>query len=320
MVSTKGTYAFHKDHLGSTLAVSDSAGAKVEETRYLPFGAQADHIGTTVTEYKFTDQELDPEVGLYNYGARLYDPVIGRFVSADTTVPDQFDPQMLDRYGYCRNNPLKYNDPTGHGLGGDPDEFGGHSGPGDSPCAGLGGNTTSRGFGGGKTEQTLIPSDYFRNPIDEKGAVQINILNYYGYYDLRTGSYLNPDPIDLPEEMNLFAYTLNNPVNEVGPLGLDDLLGQPRQASSNPFPSLPSFSEAFPASHFLAPAADIIVGGVEAGVSVTTGITAAITFAAGPEFWCLTVLTAPIAIESGWDAYSRIKTGIERLDEDKSCP
>jgi len=320
LVSTKGTYAFHKDHLGSTLAVSDSAGAKVEETRYLPFGAQADHIGTTVTEYKFTDQELDPEVGLYNYGARLYDPVIGRFVSADTTVPDQFDPQMLDRYGYCRNNPLKYNDPTGHGLGGDPDEFGGHSGPGDSPCAGLGGNTTSRGFGGGKTEQTLIPSDYFRNPIDEKGAVQINILNYYGYYDLRTGSYLNPDPIDLPEEMNLFAYTLNNPVNEVGPLGLDDLLGQPRQASSNPFPSLPSFSEAFPASHFLAPAADIIVGGVEAGVSVTTGITAAITFAAGPEFWCLTVLTAPIAIESGWDAYSRIKTGIERLDEDKSCP
>jgi len=67
--------------------------------------------------YKFTDQEWDNEFGLYNYNARLYDPMIGRFISADSIVPDPYDPQLLNRYSYVRNNPLKYIDPTGHHLG-----------------------------------------------------------------------------------------------------------------------------------------------------------------------------------------------------------
>ena len=61
-----------------------------------------------------TDQELDTSTGLYNYGARLYDPVIGKFISADTIVQDPYDPQTLNRYSYCRNNPLIYVDPSGY--------------------------------------------------------------------------------------------------------------------------------------------------------------------------------------------------------------
>ncbi len=61
-----------------------------------------------------TDQEFDAESGLYNYDARLYDPVIGRFISPDSVIPDQYNPQSLNRYSYCLNNPLVYNDPTGH--------------------------------------------------------------------------------------------------------------------------------------------------------------------------------------------------------------
>ncbi len=57
---------------------------------------------------------MDAETGLYNYDARLYDPVIGRFTSADTIVPRPYNPQSLNRYSYCRNNPLIYVDPTGH--------------------------------------------------------------------------------------------------------------------------------------------------------------------------------------------------------------
>jgi hypothetical protein len=41
-------------------------------------------------------------------------PALGRFVQADTLVPDPADPQSLNRYTYVRNNPLKYVDPTGH--------------------------------------------------------------------------------------------------------------------------------------------------------------------------------------------------------------
>ena len=46
--------------------------------------------------------------------ARYYDPEIGRFISADTIVPDPTNPQSLNRYSYCLNNPLKYIDPSGH--------------------------------------------------------------------------------------------------------------------------------------------------------------------------------------------------------------
>jgi len=94
--------------------MTDSSGNVVETTEYMPFGETRVHTGTVVTNYKFTDQELDPETGLYYYGARYYDPVIGRFISPDSIVQDPFDPQMLNRYSYCRNNPLIYVDPSGH--------------------------------------------------------------------------------------------------------------------------------------------------------------------------------------------------------------
>jgi RHS repeat-associated protein len=116
MVSTAGTSYFHKDHLGSSTVMTDAAGLTVETTIYMPFGHMRAHTGTVQTNYKFTDQELDPESGLYNYGARLYDPMIGRFISPDTIVQNPSDPQTLNRYSYCRNNPLIYIDPMGYGF------------------------------------------------------------------------------------------------------------------------------------------------------------------------------------------------------------
>ena len=44
----------------------------------------------------------------------MYDPVIALFISADSVDQDWYDPQSLNRYAYCRNNPLKYTDPSGH--------------------------------------------------------------------------------------------------------------------------------------------------------------------------------------------------------------
>ena len=64
----------------------------------------------------YTDQEYDTATGLYNYNARLYDPAVGIFVSPDSIVPDWYDPQLLNKYAYVRNNPLKYTDPDGHFL------------------------------------------------------------------------------------------------------------------------------------------------------------------------------------------------------------
>jgi RHS repeat-associated protein len=68
--------------------------------------------GDLGTDKRFTGQRLD-NTGLYYYGARYYDPTIGRFISADLIVKSYADPQNLNRYAYALNNPLKYVDPTG---------------------------------------------------------------------------------------------------------------------------------------------------------------------------------------------------------------
>ena len=79
--------------------------------KYAPFGATI--VGSVTTDKKFTGQRLD-DTGLYYYNARYYDPTIGRFISADTVVQSPYNPQTLNRYSYCLNNPLKYTDPSGH--------------------------------------------------------------------------------------------------------------------------------------------------------------------------------------------------------------
>jgi RHS repeat-associated protein len=69
--------------------------------------------GSVPTDNLFTGQRLD-DTGLYYYNARYYDALIGRFISADTVIPDPANPQDFNRYTYCANNPLKYVDPSGH--------------------------------------------------------------------------------------------------------------------------------------------------------------------------------------------------------------
>ena len=58
---------------------------------------------------------MDKETGLYYYGRRYYDSSIGRFITADPTIQRPDDPQDLNRYAYCRNNPVSLIDPTGLG-------------------------------------------------------------------------------------------------------------------------------------------------------------------------------------------------------------
>jgi len=86
----------------------------VAELRYKAWGETRYTYGTTPTTYKFTGQRLDDSTGLYYYGARYYDPALGRFIAPDTIVPEPGNPQALNRYAYVYNNPVRYTDPTGH--------------------------------------------------------------------------------------------------------------------------------------------------------------------------------------------------------------
>jgi len=100
------TYLYH-DHLGSTVATSDG-----ESTRYWPYGDV--RTGEVDTPYQYTGQRADSSTGLYAMGVRWYDPQLGRWTQPDTIVPEPGNPQDLNRYTYCRNNPTRYIDPAGH--------------------------------------------------------------------------------------------------------------------------------------------------------------------------------------------------------------
>ncbi len=104
------------DHLGSTSVTVDASGNLVSSLRYTAFGEVRAASGTTSTDYRYTGQRSDAEIGLYYYVARFYDPALGRFIQADTVVPGVGNPVAWDRYAYSGNNPINYNDPTGHAF------------------------------------------------------------------------------------------------------------------------------------------------------------------------------------------------------------
>ncbi len=110
-----------KDHLGSTDVIVDDDGNIVERLSFNPWGerrntdwTEADNEITSSTNRGFTGHEMDDEIGLVNMNARIYDPVIGRFLSPDVIIPSATDLQAYNRYAYVRNNPLSFTDPTGH--------------------------------------------------------------------------------------------------------------------------------------------------------------------------------------------------------------
>lgn len=95
---------YHQDHLGSSSVITNSSGIKSNRLAYMPYGelAYIENFEGDIKRY-FTGQEMDLS-GLYYYGARYYDPELGRFITLDP---------MGDDYCYCYNNPVMYVDPSG---------------------------------------------------------------------------------------------------------------------------------------------------------------------------------------------------------------
>jgi RHS repeat-associated protein len=119
-VDATGVRYVHLDHLGTPRAVTNAAGARVDDRHYRPFGeeivARPDPL-----RLKFTGHERDDDGTTLPYGdvdymhARYYNASIGRFLSLDKADDtDIFEPQSWNKYTYARNNPLKYNDPDGN--------------------------------------------------------------------------------------------------------------------------------------------------------------------------------------------------------------
>jgi len=109
-----GLFWVFGDHLGSTSVTANSGGGYFSEVRYKAWGETRFTSGNTPTTFRYTGQREQPELGLYFYNARWYDPALGRFIQADTIVPEPGNSQAWDRFAYTLNNPLRYVDPSGH--------------------------------------------------------------------------------------------------------------------------------------------------------------------------------------------------------------
>ena len=108
-----GLKYIYRDHLGSSSRMANATGHQVKAVWYRPFGGTAAEHGGATLRYRFTGKEKD-DSGLYYYGARYYDDELGRFLAADSLLPNVYDPQQLNRFAYVRNNPVKLVDPDGH--------------------------------------------------------------------------------------------------------------------------------------------------------------------------------------------------------------
>lgn len=108
------------DHIGSIAAVVASNGQLYQRMGYDAWGRRRGADGTSgpqssfVTERGFTGHEMLDGIGLVNMNGRIYDPRLGRFLSADPIVTNPLNGQDYNRYSYVLNNPLSLTDPTGY--------------------------------------------------------------------------------------------------------------------------------------------------------------------------------------------------------------
>jgi RHS repeat-associated protein len=107
----KVTY-IHNDPFGNPIVATDASGNRIWRENYLPFGyklayeSQSDNFG-------FSGKPYDKHTELSYYGARYYNPLMGRFIGVDPLGVNPYDLHSFNRYVYGNNNPYRYTDADG---------------------------------------------------------------------------------------------------------------------------------------------------------------------------------------------------------------
>lgn len=120
--ATPSYFYLHRDYQGSILAITNNVGVVVEKRQFDVWGnilKVEDGAGNVLPKMTFLDRgytghEHLQGVVLINMNARLYDPVVHRFLQADNVIADPNNPQNYNRYSYALNNPTKYIDIDGN--------------------------------------------------------------------------------------------------------------------------------------------------------------------------------------------------------------
>ena len=118
----RNLYYNYTDRLGSVVATTDADGNVVEKYAYDPWGARLNPENWTEQDTRtdllnnrgFTGHEHIDGMSLIDMNGRVYDPLIGSFLSVDPFIQAPDNWLNYNRYMYCFGNPLKYTDPSGH--------------------------------------------------------------------------------------------------------------------------------------------------------------------------------------------------------------
>lgn len=98
-----GAYHFYlTDHQGNVRVVADEDGDMEEVNHYYPFGGLFAESGS-IQPYKYNGKELDEALQWYDYGARYYDAMVGRWLASDPSAEKY---PMHSTYVYCKDNPI----------------------------------------------------------------------------------------------------------------------------------------------------------------------------------------------------------------------
>jgi RHS repeat-associated protein len=107
---------FIKDHLGNVRDVITTnpyySNSIIQITDYYPFGLEIQEINASDNLQLYNSKELQTDAKLwwYDYGARFYDPQLGRWHSVDPIAETS---RRWSPYTYCMNNPIRFIDPDG---------------------------------------------------------------------------------------------------------------------------------------------------------------------------------------------------------------
>ncbi len=111
----------HPDASGSAIAATNALGQTLWSRGYEPFGELSSTSGSVTdsrglysgTRQFFHGKALDDESGLTYFGARYYDPLLGRFTGFDPAPWNEANLHSFNRYAFANNNPLRFTDPDG---------------------------------------------------------------------------------------------------------------------------------------------------------------------------------------------------------------
>lgn len=161
----------HYDHLGSVDAITDDQGSVIQAMSFDAFGLRRDATNwdydlsqstlATLKNYTdggYTDQEQLDNLSLVDMNGRVYDPTVGRMISADPTVPALLFSQAFNRFAYVYDNPLEFTDPTGFVCSADT-----HTEVCDEMDGGSTGYFSGGGTGNAGADQPGGPGDVWAN-------------------------------------------------------------------------------------------------------------------------------------------------------------